>query len=429
MEEAINTEGDIDLALRNGLEMNSLPLTETWSAVSRFVDWLDRYGEESYDFQTYYSGSLGRRAKRLYYRRPILGTLAVLPMVFSEAFFPAGRRLYWKPQRIPIADAHYAMGFSFLAEMSGDDSYYRRAVHFLDVLQESRCPGYDEYCWGYPFHWETLLGTIPPETSLITTIPYVYEAFQQAYRIDGNVQWHRIMHSIAQHAFCDYKDVPTSSTASSCPYTPTPNHSLMVVNANAYRAYLLTNAAIEFSDTRYQNSAERNLNFVLEAQNPDGSWFYALDGKRSFIDHFHTCFVLKALAKIEALTGNASCTNAIERGVDYYTRSLFDEDGVPKPFSRAPRLTVYRRELYDYAECINLAVLLRGRFPTLDRYLSITLDKILNSWQTTEGSFRSRQLYFGWDNTPMHRWASSQLFRSLCFLLCTSSRRRTSLPE
>jgi hypothetical protein len=363
----------------------------------------------------------------LYYDRPILGTLAVLPMVFSEAFFPSGRRLYWKPQRIPIGDAHYAMGFAFLAEKSRDDGYYRRALHFLDVLQQTRCPGYDEYCWGYPFHWETLLGTIPAETSLITTIPYVYEAFQQVYRIDGNTQWRRVMHSIAQHAFCDYKDVPTSSSASSCPYTPTPNHSLMVVNANAYRAYLLTNAAIEFSDTRYQNSAERNLNFVLEAQNPDGSWFYALDGKRSFIDHFHTCFVLKALAKIEALTGNASCTAAIQRGIDYYTRCLFDEDGVPKPFSRAPRLTVYRRELYDYAECINLAVLLRGRFPTLDCYLSTTLDKILNLWQTSEGSFRSRQLYFGWDNTPMHRWASSQLFRSLCFLLCTSSQGRTSL--
>ncbi len=423
----MNTEGDIDLALHSGSETNPLPLTETSSAVSKFVHWLDRYGEESYDFQTYYSGNLGRMAKRLYYRRPVLGTLAVLPMVFSEAFFPSGRRLYWKPQRIPIADAHYAMGFAFLAEISRDDSYYRRALHFLDVLEHTRCPGYDEYCWGYPFHWETLLGTIPAGTSLITTIPYAYEAFQQVYRIDGNPQWRRVMHSIAQHAFRDYEDVPTSSTASSCPYTPTPNHSLMVVNANAYRAYLLTNAAIEFSDTRYQSSAERNLNFVLEAQNPDGSWFYALDGKRSFIDHFHTCFVLKALAKIEALTGNASCTAAIQRGVDYYTRFLFDEDGVPKPFSRAPRLTVYRRELYDYAECINLAVLLRGRFPTLDRYLSITLDKILNVWQTSEGSFRSRQLYFGWDNTPMHRWASSQLFRSLCFLLCTNSQGRTSL--
>ena len=115
----------------------------------------------------------------------------------------------------------------------------------------------------------------------------------------------RIMHSIARHALNDYKDVPTSASASSCSYTPFPKHSLMVVNANAYRAYLLTNAAIEFSDAEYQSAAEKNLNFVLEAQNADGSWFYAIDGKRSFVDHFHTCFVLKALAKIEALTGNS----------------------------------------------------------------------------------------------------------------------------
>ena len=85
----MNTEGDIDLALRSGYETNPLPLTKTRSAVSKFVHWLDRYGEESYDFQTYYSGNLGRRAKRLYYDRPILGTLAVLPMVFSEALFPS----------------------------------------------------------------------------------------------------------------------------------------------------------------------------------------------------------------------------------------------------------------------------------------------------------------------------------------------------
>jgi hypothetical protein len=197
----------------------------------------------------------------------------------------------------------------------------------------------------------------------------------------------------------------------------------MVVNANAYRAYLLTNAAIEFSDAKYQKAAEKNLNFVLEAQNADGSWFYAVDGKRTFVDHFHTCFVLKALAKIETLTGNSDCTSAIQRGVDYYIRHLFDEDGVPKPFSRAPRVTVYRRELYDYAECLNIATLLRGRFPRLDRCLVATLRQILEVWQTKEGSFRSRELHFGWDNTPMHRWASSQLFRSLCFLLSTNSRQ------
>ncbi len=45
---------------------------------------------------------------------------------------------------------------------------------------------------------------------------------------------------------------------------------------------------------------------------------------------------------------------AIERGVGYYVDNLFDERGMPKPFSRPPRLIVYRRELYDYAECMDL---------------------------------------------------------------------------
>ena len=38
-------------------------------------------------------------------------------------------------------------------------------------------------------------------------------------------------------------------------------------------------------------------------------------------------------------------------------------------------------------------------------------------WQKRDGSFRARQLLVGWDNVPMHRWAQSQMFRSLCFLL------------
>ena len=421
----MNVEMEMEPPVRESSKAIDLPLQETLSSVSRFIQWLDGYGELSYDFQTYYSGALGRKAKQLYYTHRKLGTVAVLPMVLSEAFFPWGRRLFWKPQRIPIADAHYAMGFAALATMSDDNGYYQRALHFLEVLKQTRCSGYEEYCWGYPFHWETMTGTIPEGTPLITTVPYVYEAFQQVYRIDRNPEWHQIMHSIARHALQDYKDVATSVSAATCSYTPFPEHSLMVVNANAYRAYLLTNAAVEFSDPQYERAAQRNLNFVLEAQNADGSWFYARDGKRSFVDHFHTCFVMKALTKIEALTGDADCTSAIQRGVDYYTRHLFDEHGIPKPFSRAPRLTVYRRELYDFAECINLAVLLRGRFPILDSYLATTLDQILEHWQTSQGSFRSRQLYVGWDNTPMHRWASAQLFRSLCLLLSTSEQRRS----
>jgi hypothetical protein len=388
------------------------------AALMRFVKWLDRYGETSYDHQSFFASNIGRRAKALYYRRPLLGTVAVAPMIFSEALLPSARCFFWKPQRFPIADAHYAMGFAFLFQVLGEERYYQRSVHFLKVLEETRSPGYERYCWGYPFNWETRTGTIWKGTPLITTVPYVYEAFLQVYRIDGNRKWLEIMRSIAQHALLDYHEICTSSTAASCAYKPDPKDPCGVVNASAYRAFLLTRASIDFADEQYRIVAERNLNFVLESQNPDGSWYYSVDGARDFVDHFHTCFVLKALAKVEALTGNAQCTLAIERGVDYYTKNLFDAAGFPKPFSRSPRLTVYRRELYDYAECINVALLLKGRFGALDAILTKVI--ALDGWQKPDGSFRSRELFLGWDNVPMHRWAQAQLFRSLCFFLSQS---------
>jgi len=108
---------------------------------------------------------------------------------------------------------------------------------------------------------------------------------------------------------------------------------------------------------------------------------------------------------------------ALKRGVGYYLGNLFAEDRLPRPFSKAPRLTVYKRELYDCAECINLCLLLRDRFPELDDTLELTVSGILKDWIKEDGSFRSRRLMLGWDNVPMHRWAQSQIFRSLAFYL------------
>jgi hypothetical protein len=406
--------------------METLPQAGVLAGVDRFISWLERYGETSYDFQTFYASDLCRNIKALYYRKPLLGTIAVAPIIFCEAFAPSARRLFWKRQRFPIADAHFAMGFAFLSRHLNDEAHYRRAVHFLQVLEETRCSGYKDYSWGYPFNWEGISGTIREGTPLITTEPYVYEAFREVYKIDNDDRWRQVMQSLAEHAFRDYGDFVTSERAASCSYIPGPQHSSGVVNASAYRAFLLTQASADFSDDRYRKVAERNLYFVLESQNPDGSWHYANDGKRHFVDHFHTCFVMKALAKIEALTGNRECTEAIDRGIDYYVRNLFDERGVPKPFSKPPRLIIYRRELYDYAECINLGMLLRGRFEKLDRLVDGVVNQILTIWQKPDGSFRSRQLLLGWDNVPMHRWAQAQLFRSLCLLLLQSGQQDLS---
>jgi len=405
---------------------------EVSRALTNFAEWLTRYGEMSRDHQTFFAGVTGQAAKALYYRHKLLGTAAVAPMIFCEAFVPSARRFFHRPTRFPIADAHYAMGFAFLFQVTNDHAHLRRAIHFLDELKKSRCPGFGEYCWGYPYDWVTRNGTIKEQTPLITTAPYCYEAFLQVYQLlrrlsdfrpltsdlgplDLVDEYKQIIQSIARHAFRDIRDFSVSENASSCSYTPFDKGG--VINAAAYRSFLLTSASQIFSREEYWLTAERNLNFVLDNQNPDGSWFYAVDGVRDFVDHYHTCFVMKALAKIHALTGHAATLEALRKGVSYYLKNLFDTDGLPKAFSKAPRLTVYKRELYDCAECINLCLLLRGRFPQLEATLETVVAGILKGWIKSDGSFRSRRLHLGWDNVPMHRWGQAQMFRSLAFYL------------
>lgn len=418
------------------------PLADAISEVlTDFAEWLRAYGETSWDHQSFFAGPVGGGAKSLYYRNRLLGTAAVAPMIFFEAFLPSARRLFHHPVRFPIADAHYSMGFAFLYEATGDLTQLESAVHFLTELTTSRCHEFKEYCWGYPFDWVTRNGILKEQTPLITTTPYVYEAFLQVYEIfertsfqlnnptadlrplDLLGDYRQILESIACYAASDIKDFRTSDTASSCSYTPFDEGG--VINAAAYRAFLLTSASKVLSKDEYWRIAERNLNFVLENQNPDGSWPYAVDGVRDFVDHFHTCFVMKALAKIHALTGHEACEEALARGVEYYLKNLFDKDGLPKPFSKAPRLTVYKRELYDCAECINLCLLLRNRFPQLEPTLETVVSGIVKGWIKSDGSFRSRRLHFGWDNVPMHRWGQAQMFRSLAYYVRKDRGRTT----
>ncbi len=384
-------------------------------ALNNFADWLSRHGETSWDHQSFFIGSVGRRAKSLYYNSGLIGTAAVAPIIFCEAFLPGARRLFHRRIRLPIADAHYAMGFACLYQATGDRHYFDRAVHFLDVLKTTRCPDFQEYCWGYPFDWVTRGGVMKRETPLITTTPYAYEAFLQMYELEARPEWKEILASIARHVAYDIKSYKTSDRGSSSSYTPFDKGG--VINSAAYRAFLLTSASQLFSNDGYLEIAQRNLSFVLETQNEDGSWSYAVDGVRDFVDHFHTCFVMKGLAKIHRLTGDDAIAAALFKAVDYYLRNLFYEDGMPKPFSKAPRLTVYKSELYDCAECINLCLLLRRNFPEMNATLERVVGQILHRWVKADGSFRSRRLHLGWDNVPMHRWGQSQIFRSLTFYL------------
>ena len=355
--------------------------------------------------------SLGRKAKRLYYRRPLAGSVAVAPLVALDTFVPSLRRLVASRRRYPIADAHYAAGFLRWAAATGDAQATARGVHFLEELELSRCEGFDEFCWGYPFDWESRSGTIVAGTPLITTVPYAYEAFELGFEATGRDHYLAVMESVAAFAFDRIPVTELEDGSAASGYTPSVRTT--VVNASCYRGFLLAAAGRRFGRPDWTREAERNIAFALAAQRADGSWPYAPMEGDEFVDNFHTCLVLKNLYKFSRLTGRADVLEAVEAGYAFYRRRLLDQRLRPIPFAVKPRLTLYRGDLYDYAEGINLAVLLRDVDPEASRVLSAMVSDLAKSWAMTDGHFVTRRMLVGRNTIPYHRWGHSQIFHAL----------------
>ena len=164
------------------------------------------------------------------------------------------------------------------------------------------------------------------------------------------------------------------------------------------------------------------LAFVRESQQADGSWLYAMDGKDRFVDNFHTCFVLKNLVKANRLLADHTCDDAILRGYAFYKARLLGPGGLPVPFARVQRLTLQRRDLYDYAEGISLAVLLHDDDPDATAIAGRLVEDLLANWVMPDGHFVTKQTVFGPNTVPYHRWAQAQVFHALTgFALLTDS--------
>ena len=376
-----------------------------------FLRWLDNYGEHSYDPYDLWSTRLGALAKGLYYRRRVVGKLAAAPFVAIDAVTPQLRRIAVKRRRYAIADAHYALAFLRLGRMDPDAGHFERARSFLSALDAARSPLYDEPAWGYPFDWPSRHFMYRAESPLIPTMPYAYEAFAAGFDTLGDERWLDVAHGAATFVAERIPVTPVAPGVEASAYSPFDHR--QVVNASAYRGFMLISAGIRFDRTDWRTAGAANIAFVLRSQQSDGSWPYSVDGGDNFIDNFHTCFVLKNLAKVQAATPDDELEDAIAAGYAFYLARLLDEQGLPRPYAQRPRLTLHRRDLYDYAEGINVALLLRDRIPGATETLRVLVDDLIQRWALPDGHFVTRELVVGRNTVPYHRWAQSQAFHAL----------------
>jgi len=412
-------------------ELRTTSKEELWTSVNKFRNWLNNTGGVSYDPYDILGTRYGRWARRIYYRKNPLGVLLTAPLVLMEILAPGLRGLFVGKRHYPTADAQLALAFLNLYELQqGTDVPSSRVVDdrsgriwreqaesLANELLQQSAPGYSGFCWGYPFDWQHVNGFMPKGTPHITATPYCYEVFTRLFDITGDSKYREIARSIAAFVSDDLIDTPTGDDAAASSYTPYDQGK--VVNASAYRAFVLFDAARRFDNEKYLTKAQKNLRFLLNSQRSDGSWLYAVDNPpEAFVDNFHTCFVLKNLYKLNQHLGSLEVAQSVQQGYEFYRKNLIDSDGNPKTYAVAPRAEIVRAEMYNFAEGITLGALLRDDIPeafTIADELAATL---VRQFQLTNGHFVTR-IYRGGirHSVPYLRWPQSQLFLALTNLL------------
>ncbi len=382
----------------------------------KFIKWLSNYGFDSYDQYDLWATPYGIWSKGLYYKYGFKAVFPVVPLALMDWLVPSIPQSARSKTRFPIADSHYIMGFLAMYSATRDTKYLDKAKEIGRHLLDTSVPGYSGYCWGYPFDWQTKRGLVKSGTPLITTTPYAFYAFVGLYEATDTARYMEVARSIAQFVANDIQDTPVDS-GSAASYTPFDfTH---VINASAYRAACLMIAYQIFGEDQYREIAEKNTSFVIAKQRSNGSWYYSgNDENDAFVDHIHTCFVLKGLYQIYRVTGDTKVLETVERGFDYYRKNLFDNEERPKTFSETKNKQFKIVELYDYAEAINLFLLIGSSIDTNGMKHRLVSD-LLNGWQTAEGFFVSR-ISTGYlrNKIPYHRWDNLKFFdHSLCITM------------
>jgi hypothetical protein len=388
--------------------------------IRRFEAWLDENGFASFDPYDVWGTKYGVFARRMYYEKGKIGLPFIAPIVLLEFVCPSLRGWFVKKDRFATADGQLTTAFLNLYRVTNDRKYLDQARRLgVDMLKYS-VPGYSGNCWGYPFDWQNNRGLWKKNTPYITCTPYCFAAYLGLYDATGEQRYLDIARSIATFVFADLKDTPTGQDAAAASYSPL--DATKVVNASAYRAWVLFEADARFGLPEYKAKAQRNLNFILQSQRADGAWLYATEGSgEGFIDNFHTAFVLKNLYKINQRLKNPAVDAAIKKGWEFYRRELFDAEGLPKSFAIEPRTQIVKLEMYNFAEAITLGALLKDFIPdafTLAQNLAATL---CSRYQLPQGYFVTRVFKQGFKHTfPFLRWPQAQLFYALTNLLQAS---------
>ena len=296
--------------------------------------------------------------------------MPALILSLGDSFFNETLRNIYVKQEFPIVRALACQILLNRYAKSGDDSLLKAAENHLAWLYANVSKGYAGTCWGLGFKWPAAENVISSANTPHTThSPYALEAFHLHKQIVRHSEYEDFVRRSFEFYEKDVQIMYEDETMMATSYGPMKDR--IATNAVSYvmYAYSILLSYLPEKQDHIKTKIVKLYKFIENKQLENGSWYYIPDNKDSFIDCFHSCFILKNILKSQKVIDLPGADVIVKKGYEFLCNNFYEEKwGLYKRFAKANKLSLVKFDLYDNAEMLRLTYMLRdkGRQTSLD---------------------------------------------------------------
>lgn len=313
----------------------------------------------TYDPYDVWKTFLGSGIKRLFNYQGILGIGPAAFLTLYDTYINNALRIGYSKVDYPIVRAFAVLILINLYAVEPKNVYRIAAAKHLEKLLKLRCSGFAGSCWGLGWRYPVKKGLVYDKNAPYTTVtPYALEAFIAFTKTFETNGYDEVIQSILPFFNEDIKVLQETDDYLVTSYGAL--YDRIAYNSISYTMYsfaLLLKYANEEQTPYIRTKIRKLYNYIVAGQEKNGSWYYSPEG-RSFVDCFHSCFILKNIIKTSKIVPLEDSDLVVKFGYEYLKNNFRDPlTGLFVRFVINNKPGIVKYDLYDNAEMLNLALL------------------------------------------------------------------------
>jgi rhamnogalacturonyl hydrolase YesR len=374
--------------------LNSFKKLKEYCEKENFKGWDPYDGLNSKIFNTFYLNKVQffRLAWiQLFKRNPInLRNLLLVPKEYN----PKGLGLF-------------LTGYCNLYNIEKKEEYLEKIVFLADKLLELQSKGYSGSCWGYNFDWQSRAFFLPKQTPTVVATSFISYALLDAYDITKDEKYLTTAVSSTKFIINDLNRTPKKEGFI---FSYSPYDNTRVYNASLLGSRLLARVYSYTNDENLINLAKQSVTACVNTQREDGAWIYGELKIQDWVDSFHTGYNLECIYEYQKYSNDNSFEQTIQKGLDYYIKNFFLEDGTPKYYDTK----TYPIDIHAPAQFI-VTLYRLNKLNENKELINKILNWTIKNMQDKEGYFYYQLKPSKSSKIPYMRWAQAWMFYGYSF--------------